>query len=174
MTGGAALRQATVIVSAKGAARWQAGHPWIYRTDLYDEPGDTPGIVTVTDRRGRHLGQALYSPKSEIRLRLLTRGREPIDAAWWGERIGAAAARRTGLAATAYRVVHAEGDGLPSLVVDRYGPYVVAQLLSAGLEQVRDDVLTGIAAVLRPAGILLRNDAPVRRHEGLPSEVVVA
>jgi len=174
MTGGAALRQATVIVSAKGAARWQAGHPWIYRTDLYDEPGDTPGIVTVTDRRGRHLGQALYSPKSEIRLRLLTRGREPIDAAWWGERIGAAAARRTGLAATAYRVVHAEGDGLPSLVVDRYGPYVVAQLLSAGLEQVRDDVLTGIATALAPEGILLRNDSAIRRHEGLPLEVTLA
>ena len=130
--------------------------------------------MAVTDRRGRHLGQALYSPKSEIRLRLLTRGREPIDAAWWGERIGAAAARRTGLAATAYRVVHAEGDGLPSLVVDRYGPYVVAQLLSAGLEQVRDDVLTGIATALAPEGILLRNDSAIRRHEGLPLEVTLA
>ena len=172
--GGAALRQPTVIVSAKGAARWQAGHPWIYRTDVYDEPGDAPGIVAVTDRRGRHLGQALYSPKSEIRLRLLTRGREPIDAVWWGERIGAAAARRAGLAATAYRVVHAEGDGLPSLVVDRYGPYVVAQLLSAGLEQVRDDVLTGIATALAPEGILLRNDSAIRRHEGLPLEVTLA
>src|ERR1051325_7647058 len=94
----------TVIVSAKGAARWQAGHPWIYRTDLYDEPGDTPGIVAVTDRRSRHLGQALYSPKSEIRLRLLTRGREPVDATWWQRSIASAAARRAGLAATAYRV----------------------------------------------------------------------
>jgi 23S rRNA (cytosine1962-C5)-methyltransferase len=164
----------TVIISAKGALRWQAGHPWVYRTDLYDEPGDSPGIVAVTDRRGRHLGQALYSPTSEIRLRLLARGREPIDAAWWGERIRAAAARREGLAATAYRVVHAEGDGLPSLVVDRYGPYVVAQLLSAGLEQVRDDVLAGISAALAPEGILLRNDSAIRRHEGLPLEVTLA
>ena len=172
--GGAALRQPTIIVSAKGAARWQAGHPWIYRTDVYDEPGDTPGIVAVTDRRGRHLGRALYSPRSEIRLRLLTRGREAIDAAWWGERIAAAAARRTELAATAFRVVHAEGDGLPSLVVDRYGPYVVAQLLSAGLEQVRDDVLAGMGAALAPEGILLRNDSAIRRHEGLPLEVTLA
>src|SRR5205814_1515760 len=174
MTGGAALRQATVIVSAKGAARWQAGHPWIYRTDVYDEPGDAPGIVAVTDRRGRPLGQALYSPKSEIRLRLLTRGREPVDATWWQRSIARAAARRAGLAATAYRVVHAEGDGLPSLVVDRYGPYVVAQLLSAGLEQVRDDVLAGIGAALAPEGILLRNDSAIRRHEGLPLEVTLA
>ena len=172
--GGAALRQPTVIVSAKGAARWQAGHPWIYRTDVYGEPGDAPGIVAVTDRRGRHLGQALYSPKSEIRLRLLTRGREPVDATWWQRSIASAAARRAGLAATAYRVVHAEGDGLPSLVVDRYGPYVVAQLLSAGLEQVRDDVLAGIGAALAPEGILLRNDSAIRRHEGLPLEVTLA
>jgi 23S rRNA (cytosine1962-C5)-methyltransferase len=163
-----------VIVSARGAARWQVGHPWIYRTDIYDEPGDAPGIVSVTERRGRHLGQALYSPASEIRLRLLTRGREPIDAAWWGERISAAAARRAGIPATAYRVVHAEGDGLPSLVIDRYGPYVVAQLLSAGLERVREDVLEGITVALTPEAILLRNDAAIRRHEGLPLEVDAA
>jgi len=160
-----------VIVSAKGAARWEAGHPWIYRTDVYDEPRGTPGVVTVTDRRGRHLGQALYSPTSEIRLRLLTPKRETIDATWWAERIAAAARRRAGIPATAYRVVHGEGDGLPSLMVDRYGPYVVAQLLSAGLEQVRADVLDGIGAALAPEGILIRNDTTVRRHEGLPLEV---
>jgi 23S rRNA (cytosine1962-C5)-methyltransferase len=160
-----------VVVSAKGAARWEAGHPWIYRTDVYDEPRGTPGVVTVTDRRGRHLGQALYSPTSEIRLRLLTPKRETIDATWWADRIAAAARRRAGIPATAYRVVHGEGDGLPSLVVDRYGPYIVAQLLSAGLEQVRADVLDGIGAALAPEGILIRNDTTVRRHEGLPLEV---
>src|SRR5207302_8903133 len=169
-----AVSTRAVIVSAKGAARWQAGHPWIYRTDIYDESRDAPGIVTVTDRRGRHLGQALYSPTSEIRLRLLTRGREAIDATWWADRIAAAVRRRAGIPATAYRVVHGEGDGLPSLVVDRYGPYVVAQLLSTGLEQVRDDVLAGIRAALTPGGILLRNDSAIRRHEGLPLEVVAA
>jgi 23S rRNA (cytosine1962-C5)-methyltransferase len=165
---------ATVVVSAKGAARWQAGHPWIYRTDVYHEPRDEPGIVTVTDRSGRLLGQALYSPKSEIRLRLLSRGREPINAGWWGARIAAALARRAGIAATAYRVVHAEGDGLPSLVVDRYGVYAVAQLLSAGLERVRDAVVAGLGNTLEPAGILLRNDAAIRGHEGLPPEVTLA
>jgi 23S rRNA (cytosine1962-C5)-methyltransferase len=171
---GPAATARAVVVSAKGAGRWQAGHPWIYRTDIYDEPRAGPGIVPVTDRRGRHLGQALYSPHSEIRLRLLTRGIEPIDAGWWGERITAAAARRGALAATAYRVVHAEGDGLPSLVVDRYGPYVVAQLLSAGLEAARDAVVAGIGAALAPEAILFRNDSAIRRHEGLPLEVVAA
>ena len=168
--GGVATR--TVIVSAKGAARWQAGHPWIYRTDVYDEPRDVPGTVAVTDRRGRHLGQALYSPKSEIRLRLLAPGLESIDATWWADRIAAAAGRRAAIPATAYRIVHAEADGLPSLVVDRYGPYAVAQLLSAGIEQLRDDVVAGIRAALAPQGILLRNDVAIRRHEGLPLEVV--
>ena len=162
------------VISAKGAERWRGGHPWIYRTDVYAEPKTAAGIVPVTGRRGKHLGQALYSPKSEIRLRFLTRGTEPIDAAWWAARIGAAHARRTGIAATAYRVVHAEADGLPSLVVDRYGPYVVAQLLSAGLEQARDAVLAGIQEALAPSGVLLRNDVGIRRHEGLPLEVVAA
>jgi 23S rRNA (cytosine1962-C5)-methyltransferase len=132
-----------------------------------------PGIVGVRDRRGQWLGQALYSPRSEIRLRLLTRGAESVDLDWWTARIAAAAGRRHAIDATAWRVVHAEGDGLPSLIVDRYGSYLVAQLLSAGLEAAREDVLAGLKALQpTPVGILLRNDASVRRHEGLPPEIV--
>jgi 23S rRNA (cytosine1962-C5)-methyltransferase len=125
--------------------------------------------VRVRDVRGRTLGCALWSPQSEIRLRLLTPDDGAIDEAWWAERIAQAAARRAHLApdTTAYRVVHAEGDGLPALVIDRYGEFVVVQLLTAGIEAVRHDVLGAIASSLRPAGILLRNDASVRRHEGL-------
>jgi 23S rRNA (cytosine1962-C5)-methyltransferase len=164
----------TAVITAKGVERWKQGHPWIYRSDVAEEPGKEPGIVRVTDRRARFLGQALYSPKSEIRLRLLTRDEEPVDAAWWGARIAAAAQRRAGIEASAWRAVHAEADGLPSLVVDKYGPWVVAQLLSAGLERSRADVLEGLRAALAPEGILLRNDAGVRRHEGLPLEVTLA
>jgi 23S rRNA (cytosine1962-C5)-methyltransferase len=162
----------TAVISAKGAARWAAGHPWIYRTDVVQAPRGDPGIVRVTDRRGAFLGQALFSPRSEIRLRLLATSEAAIDREWWRVRIADAAARRGGIPATAWRVVHADADGLPSLVVDRYGPYVVAQLLSAGLESVRDDVVAGIRTALAPDAILLRNDAAVRRHEGLPLEVV--
>ena len=164
----------TLKVTARGAERWKQGHPWIYRSDVAAEPEKKPGIVPVTDRKGKFLGQALYSPTSEIRLRLLTRSDQPIDARWWAERIAAAAARRNGINATAWRAVHAEADGLPSLVIDKYGPWIVAQLLSAGLETARADVLAGISAALAPEGILLRNDAAVRRHEGLASEVVLA
>ena len=168
------MTDVTAVVTAKGAERWKQGHPWIYRSDVALEPGKDAGIIRVTDRRRRFLGQALYSPKSEIRLRLLTRGEEPVDAAWWGARISAAAGRRAGIEASAWRAVHAEGDGLPSLMIDKYGPWVVAQLLSAGLESARDDVVAGIRTALTPDGVLLRNDAGVRRHEGLPAEVVLA
>ncbi len=193
----------SVVVSRRGARRWRAGHPWIYRSDVADETGAPgPGIVAAVDPRGRPLGQALYSPASEIRLRFLTGGSEPIDGEWWRRRIVEAVARRafrpTGrqppgppepfeaaaeteaprdaasLEASAYRLVHAEADGLPSLIVDRYGPYVVAQLLSAGLETVRADVLGALVSAVEPDGVLLRNDPPVRRHEGLPREVEVA
>ena len=149
------------------------GHPWIYRSDVLDAH-DEPGVVHVTDARGRFLGQALHSPRSEIRLRLLERTDRPIDGAWWRERIAAALARRDAVRATAYRVVHGEGDGLPSLVVDRYDRWVVAQLLSAGLETMREDVLAAIGSVLAPEGILLRHDAPVRRREGLAEGIELA
>ena len=164
----------TVNVTARGAERWKQGHPWIYRSDVADEPDKKPGIVPVTDRKGKFLGKALYSPSSEIRLRLLTRADEPVDATWWTKRIGDAAERRAGISAGAWRAVHAEGDALPSLIIDKYGPFIVAQLLSAGLETARADVLTGIREVFGPEGILLRNDAGIRRHEGLPEEVVLA
>ncbi|MDH3291832.1 MAG: class I SAM-dependent rRNA methyltransferase [Gemmatimonadota bacterium] len=159
----------TVAVSRRGARRLQGGHPWVYRSDVEDS--DLPaGPVHVRDVRGRFLGCGLWSPQSEIRLRLLTSDDVTIDEAWWAERIAQAVARRAHLVpgTTAYRVVHAEGDGLPALVIDRYGEFVVVQLLTAGIEAVRHDVLGAIGSSLQPAGILLRNDASVRRHEGLP------
>ncbi|HET9294925.1 MAG TPA: class I SAM-dependent rRNA methyltransferase [Gemmatimonadales bacterium] len=162
-----------VRVSAKGATRWTHGHPWIYRSDVLVE-GGAPGVVPVEDRRGKFLGQALYSPKSEIRLRLLEPTRRSVDAAWWRARIAAALASRAAIDATAYRVVHGEADAIPSLIVDRYDRWVVAQLLSAGLETMRAEIVGALVDVLAPEGVLLRNDASVRRHEGLPEEVVLA
>ena len=162
-----------IRVNRRGAERWDRGHPWIYASDVLREEGPA-GIVTVTDPRGKPIGQALYSPSSTIRLRLLDRGRGPIDRAWWEERFRVALRRREGIDATAWRVCHAEGDGLPSLVVDRYDRWLVVQMLSAGLETQRAEILAALEAVLRPEGILLRNDAPVRRHEGLAEEVVLA
>ncbi len=162
-----------IRVSQRGALRWARQHPWIFASDVIREEGP-PGIVIVSDQRGKRLGTALYSPRSEIRLRLLDRRADAtIDADWWTARLREALGRRDGIDASAYRVVHGEGDGLPSLVIDRYDRWVTVQLLSAGLESCRADILVAIERVLGPEGILLRNDAPVRRHEGLAEEVVV-
>ncbi len=158
-----------VRVTARGAERWVRGHPWIFRSDV---TGDAPaaGLVRVLDPRGRFIGQALCSPKSEIRLRLLERSDRPVDGAWWRERLAAALARRRTIDATAYRVVHGEGDALPSLVVDRYDRWAVVQFLSAGLETLRADILDALTDVLGPEGILLRHESPIRRREGLPDD----
>jgi len=164
----------TVRVNERGAARWTRGHPWIFASDLRAGP-TLPGLVAVAGPDGRFLGQALYSPTSQIRLRLLERSPDVrVDRAWWRERINRALLRRNGIDANAYRVVHAEGDGLPSLVIDRYDRWIVAQLLSAGLETLRADVLGAIDDVLSPKGVLLRHDGAIRRREGLPREVEIA
>ena len=158
------------VVTRRGAARWREGHPWIYASDVLQGPIE-PGLAVVEDERGKFLGQALCSPRSEIRLRLPEKSDRAVDAEWWTAALGASLARRAGVDATGYRVVHGEGDGLPSLIVDRYDRSVVVQLLSAGLETMRQDILSAIRTVCSPEGILLRNDAPVRRHEGLPETI---
>ena len=163
----------TVRVTARGAERWVRGHPWIYRSEVLDEPAD-PGVVSVHDPRGKFIGQALYAPRSEIRLRLLEPTDRPVNAGWWTQHLTTAARQREGIDASAWRVVHAEGDGLPSLVVDRYDRWLVVQILSAGLETMREAIVAGLEELFAPGGILLRNDAPVRRREGLILETALA
>jgi 23S rRNA (cytosine1962-C5)-methyltransferase len=97
-----------------------------------------------------------------------------IDVAWWCAQLEASAARRRGIDATGFRIVHGEGDGLPSLVVDRYDRWLVVQVLSAGLETLREMLIEALAKTFQPAGILLRNDAPVRAKEGLTLESQLA
>ncbi|MGH7512593.1 MAG: class I SAM-dependent rRNA methyltransferase [Gemmatimonadales bacterium] len=162
-----------VRVTARGAERWVRGHPWIYRSEVI--AGEAPpGLVPVQDPRGRFIGQALHSPGSEIRLRLLERTDRPVDAAWWREHLQASAARRVGIDATAWRLVHGEADGLPSLIVDRYDRWLVAQILSAGLETMCEPIVAALVELFEPEGVLLRNDAAVRRREGLVEVVQLA
>lgn len=162
------------VVSPKGASRWEAGHPWIYRSDVVERPDAAAGAVQVTTHRGLPLGWALWSPRSEIALRLLDRDPHAvIDETWWRLRIGGAVARREALGddSNAWRVVHGEADGCPSLICDRYDDYLVVQLLSAGLEAFRGDIVAALLRHLRPRGILARNDVPVRAKEGLTAGV---
>ncbi|MEO7454984.1 MAG: class I SAM-dependent rRNA methyltransferase [Gemmatimonadaceae bacterium] len=164
----------SAIVSNKGARRWAAGHPWIYRSDVLERPDGDAGAVRVTDQRGKPLGTALWSPRSEISLRLLDQRPDvPIDAAWWHATLARAIARRAGLEqhANAFRLVHGEGDGIPSLVVDRYDEWLVVQLMSAGLEAFRTEIVDALRTLAAPRGILARNDVPLRVKEGLPTNV---
>ncbi len=166
----------TAVVSPRGAARWQHGHPWIYRSDVVGRPDSPAGAVRVHDHLGRLLGWALWSPRSEISLRLLDADpAATIDDAWWHRRLAGAIERRASLAqhATAYRLVHAEADGAPSLVCDRYDRWLVVQLLSAGIEPFREAIVKALATLVAPAGILARNDVPVRGKEGLWRETVL-
>ena len=164
----------TATVSAKGARRWTAGHPWIYRSDVVGAPDAEADAVRVVDQRGKPLGVALWSPRSEISLRLLDRNADArIDADWWHHAIARAIARRSPLAesASAYRLVHGEGDLIPSLIVDRYDRWIVVQLMSAGLERFRGDIVRALVELVEPAGILARNDVSLRRKEGLDTNV---
>lgn len=159
------------VVNGRGAGRWQRGHPWIYRSDLVGRPDGGAGVARVEDEAGRLLGMGLWSPASEISLRMLTRDAVAVDEGFWRRRLERAVERRRGTDATAWRAAHGEADGLPSLVVDVYGDVVVVQLLSAGVEAHRSAIVAAVRSVLDPRGILARNDVAVRRREGLPMEV---
>ena len=164
----------SATVSTKGARRWAGGHPWIYRSDVLERPAGDAGAVRVSDQRGKPLGIALWSPRSEISLRLLDPDADAvIDAKWWDASIARAIARRTGLDAhaNAYRLVHGEGDLLPSLVVDRYDEWLVVQLMSAGLEHFRTEIVDALRTQLVPVGILARHDVSLRAKEGLGNDV---
>ncbi|HKY99268.1 MAG TPA: class I SAM-dependent rRNA methyltransferase [Gemmatimonadaceae bacterium] len=163
-------------VTTKGLRRWESGHPWIYRSDVAQRPQSPAGVVLVRDSRNRPLGWALWSPKSEISLRFIEANTDiEIDAGWSHDRIERAMRRRVGLetVTNAYRVVHGEADALPSLVVDKYDRWAVVQLMSAGLEAFRREIIDAIVSVTRVDGVLARNDAALRSKEGLARETVV-
>jgi 23S rRNA (cytosine1962-C5)-methyltransferase len=163
-----------VKVSRRGATRWrQGGHPWIYRSDVLQPASAAAGAVHVVEEGRGLIGTALWSGGSQIALRMLSGREVKPDTEFWRDRIAAAAAYRAALApdASAYRLVHSEADGLPSLVVDVYGEHLVVQLLSAGLEEYRAEIVAALVEVMSPAGVLARNDVAVRRLEGLEERV---
>ena len=165
----------TVVISARGEQRLLGGHPWIYRTDVADARAAAGDIVQVRSPRGQALGSALFSDRSQITLRMLTYGESVADEALVRRRIEAAIAFRASLSidATAYRLVHGEADLLPSLIVDRYGDYLVVQALSQGMDRLLPAVVATLTELLHPTGILARNDPRARLLDGLEQRVDV-
>ncbi len=166
----------TVRVSRKGAGRILSGHPWVFATDVVEPGSAAPGdAVKVLGPDGRVLGVAHYSASSKISLRLLASRVEPIGSDFLKRRLSQAASFRERVVegSNAYRVVHAEADRLPALIVDRYGDYLVMQTLDQGMDRLRAEVASCLEELFSPRGIVLRNDAPVRQREALPLETAV-
>jgi 23S rRNA (cytosine1962-C5)-methyltransferase len=154
--------------------RLLAGHAWVYSNEV--DTAATPlkelapgAPVEIIAQRGRWLGHGYANPHSLICARLVSRRHaEPLGSALLVQRIRTALDLRARLFAQPfYRLVHGEGDGLPGLVVDRYGDLLAVQLTTAGMERLRPQVIAALEQVLRPTHIVLRNDTPMRALEGL-------
>ena len=169
------MAEGSVVISTKGVERLRSGHPWVYRSDVRSAQAEAGAIVRVMDERGRFHGRAFYSDKSQIAVRLLTRENVPVDRAFFAERLRRAAAYRETVVENtdAYRLVHGEADLLPSIVIDRYGDYLVVQTLSQASERQKDLIVEILVEQFSPKGILERNDPKVRLLEGLPQSVSV-
>lgn len=163
------------VVRLKPGVRRQAGHPWVYDGDV-EAGGPDPGVgaaVRVADARGEAVGFGLWSPRSRVRVRLLAEGPgEPPDLeALLRDRLAAAVAMRDALGLAdplgAARIVFGESDGLPGLVADRYGTVVVIQLVSAGMDRLRETVIRIIVERLAPSAVVERSDSGGREREGL-------
>jgi 23S rRNA (cytosine1962-C5)-methyltransferase len=168
--------RATVRVNKKAADRIHSGHPWIFTSDILSAADAQPGeAVRVVDAQGRALGTAHYSSTSMIALRFLSRQLEEIDETFFVKRLEAALALRHRLVSNseAYRLVHAEGDLLPGLIVDRYGDWLVMQLLDQGMDKAAETLVAALRKVISPVGIVARNDMAIRAKENLPLETKV-
>jgi 23S rRNA (cytosine1962-C5)-methyltransferase len=187
LTGSFSTNFPTVRVNPKAGGRVASGHPWIFSSDVIDrgtaQPGDVVRVVVEKHRPdrpssearagGRFIGTAHYSSESQITLRMLSATHEPADVAFFRQRLTAAIAHRQNVVenSEACRLVFSEADLLPGLIVDRYGPYLTMQTLDQGMDRSRDAIVHCLKELLAPAGILARNDASVRKLEGLPLEV---
>ncbi len=167
-----ATKTPKVVLRRHRDRRVRAGHLWVYEGEVEEVQGNPSpgGVVDVQSARGEFLGRGFFSPQSAIRVRLVTNQDEPLDDALLERRLRQAYALRERLRpeATAYRLVHSEGDLLPGLVVDRYNDLLVMQTLTVGMD-IRKDVLAEILTGLVGArAVYLRNDPHTRELEGLP------
>lgn len=169
------MAESTVVITSRGVERLRSGHLWVYRSDVRTAPAESGAIVRLTDDRGRFHGRAFYSDKSQIAVRLLTHDDRPVDRAFFTERLRRAAEyRRLVVENTdAFRVVYGEADLLPSLIVDRYGEYLVIQTLSQATERQKNLFVEILVELFSPKGVLERNDPKVRLLEGLEQRVGV-
>jgi 23S rRNA (cytosine1962-C5)-methyltransferase len=175
-----AAKLPSVILRAGEDRRVRAGHPWAFSNEILmdaDAKAIPAGsLVILRAPGGEALGLATFNPHSLIAVRLLTSNPEAtVDALFLGRRLARATALRDRLIGVPYyRLIHAEADGLPGVIVDRFGDALVVQVNTAGMDRLTPVLLEALEAELSPATIVLKNDSPVRELEGLKREVVVA
>ncbi len=158
--------------------RVKAGHLWVYEGEIgRADDGLAPGDpVEVVDHRGRFLARGYYNPASSIAVRLLTRRRdEPLDGALLRRRIAQAIAYRRHFYAAGEpcRLIFSEGDMLPGLTVDRYGPCLAVQISTLGMDRLRNDIVAALQDAVHPRGIYERSDLPTRLREGLEARTAL-
>jgi 23S rRNA (cytosine1962-C5)-methyltransferase len=153
------------------------GHDWVYASEIKKTFGDPqPGeVITLKDYKDRPLGSAIYNPQSQIVARRFSRRRQELDEEFFSRRLALALAfrERLPLDPRLARLVWSESDGLPGLIVDRYGPHLVLQTLTLAMDQRKELIAKVLVDLLQPESIVLRNDSPMRKAEGLEPETSV-
>jgi 23S rRNA (cytosine1962-C5)-methyltransferase len=154
------------------------GHPWIFSGAIEQADGnqENAGVADVFDYRKNWIARGLYSPKSQIRVRVLTWEKEPIDQNFFSRRLKQAVSLREKYLAhstNAYRLINAEGDFLPGLIVDRYADFFVCQFFTAGMDLFKDDIVSALSALGITKGIFERSEGRVRDEEGLKPDARV-
>jgi 23S rRNA (cytosine1962-C5)-methyltransferase len=163
-----------VRVNGRAAARYHDGHPWIYASDVTHRGTAQPGdVVRVLDPKGRSIGIAHYSSTSQICLRRLSSKPEPVDRGFFLGRLHSAERHRRRVVrdSDSYRLVHAEADLLPSLIIDRYNDCLVMQTLNQGMNRNAELLADCLEELFAPRAIVARNDPATRDRESLPREV---
>jgi 23S rRNA (cytosine1962-C5)-methyltransferase len=152
-------------------ARIFHGHEWIYATEIKKafgnpQPGD---VITLKDFRDRPLGSAIYNPQSQIVARRFSRRKQDLDKDFFTRRIQQAIEhrQRRGIDETLARLVWSESDGIPGLIIDRYGDHLSVQTLTLAMDQRKDLIRDALLSLLAPKSIVLRNDSPYRKAEGM-------
>jgi 23S rRNA (cytosine1962-C5)-methyltransferase len=170
------VRYPTASLKPYRAENLANGHLWIFSGALQQPPHwiESGGLVDVKSATGQFVARGYYNPRTDIAIRILTRDREEeIDLAFLRRRVRQALELREVFdpeVTNAYRLVNAEGDGLPGLVVDRYAEVLVVQIHTAGMERLRPLLIDALLSEMRTRGVLLRNDGQARQREGLAVE----
>ncbi|MFH0798637.1 MAG: class I SAM-dependent rRNA methyltransferase [Pseudomonadota bacterium] len=165
------MMYSSIVISNEAVKRCEGGELWFPCRDVVGRKPRIAGIVNLIDKRKRFVGMAFLSPGSRYYIRVFSRAPAKADKEFWRERIRRAYERRVPLAATtdAYRVVHAEADGIPSVVIDKYNDIWSLQTTSSGAETIKKDLIEIVVADYSPASVIEKNASQMRKAEGLPT-----